>query len=119
MTFASGSQKLGYAADLSINDESHTTLRDLIKAKAIETITYGAMAAGDVTFHNGWTMHSAPGNPTDQTREVMTIIYVADGARVAQTVITRARQSDLAAWIPGAEPGELIESHLNPILYKR
>ena len=42
------------------------------------------MAAGDATFHNGWTLHRAPANPTDQMRCVMTVIFMPDGARVVE-----------------------------------
>ena len=44
-----------------------------------------AMAAGDASFHSGWTLHHAPGNATDRMRAVMTIIYFADGTRIAPT----------------------------------
>ncbi|QHT59791.1 phytanoyl-CoA dioxygenase family protein [Paenibacillus lycopersici] len=119
MTFASGSHKLGYAVDLLISDESHRTLKELIAARGFPTVTYGAMAAGDATFHDGWTMHNAPANPTGETREVMTVIYVADGARVAEEIRTRSQALDLAGCIPGAGPGDLIRSPLNPLLYSK
>lgn len=40
------------------------------------------MRAGDTTFHAGQTLHGAPGNPTSNAREVVTIIYFADGTRL-------------------------------------
>ncbi len=42
------------------------------------------MKAGDATWHYGFTIHNAPGNNADITREVMTVIYVADGAHITQ-----------------------------------
>lgn len=116
MTFASGSHRLGYINKMLISDESHRTLKEFIAAKGYPLVSYGAMAAGDATFHAGWTLHSAPGNPSDTMREVMTIIYYADGTKVAEPD-SNARKSDLQAWLPGCRPGELAVSPLNPLVY--
>ncbi|MNI23434.1 Phytanoyl-CoA dioxygenase (PhyH) [compost metagenome] len=116
MTFASGSHHFGYINKMEISDESHQTLKDYIVGKGLETVTYGAMQAGDATFHEGWTLHSAPGNPTPRTREIMTIIYVADQTRILEPD-SNARKRDLLRWMPGQEPGELIGSALNPLVY--
>lgn len=117
MTFASGTQRLGYVNKQIISDESHRTLGQYIEGKNIPQVNYGEMAAGDATFHAGWTMHCAPGNPTDHMRKVMTIIYMADGARVAEPD-SKAREMDLATWLPGCKPGDIAASPLNPIVYR-
>jgi ectoine hydroxylase-related dioxygenase (phytanoyl-CoA dioxygenase family) len=117
MQFASGSHKRGYISKLVISDESHKTLAQYIEAENYPLVSYGAMAAGDATFHAGWTLHSAPGNPTPNTREVMTIIYVADRTTVLEPD-TNARKNDLARWMPGLKPGDLIDSPLNPLMYR-
>lgn len=118
MTFASGSHKLGYISKLAISDESHKTLGDYIKAKQIPTVSHGAMKAGDATFHYGWTLHSAPSNPTDQLREVMTIIFMADGTKVTE-IDHPNRQGDLEQWMPGLKAGDKVNSPLNPLVYKK
>jgi ectoine hydroxylase-related dioxygenase (phytanoyl-CoA dioxygenase family) len=118
MTFASGTHRLGYVNKQVISDESHKTLAQYIQGKQIPEISYKAMAPGDATFHSGWTMHSAPGNPTDHMRKVMTIIYVADGSRVAEPD-SSARASDLASWLPGCKPGDFAASPLNLLVYKK
>ena len=74
------------------------------------------MRAGDASFHSGWTLHSAPGNRTDRTREAMTIIYYADGAKLLAPDNDN-RQADLDRWHPGQKPGELAASPLNPVLF--
>lgn len=117
MVFASGSHKRGYISKLVISDESHKTLAQYIEGAKFPLTSYGAMAAGDATFHAGWTLHSAPGNPTPNTREVMTIIYVADRTKVLEPD-TNARKNDLARWMPGLKPGDLIDSALNPLMYR-
>ncbi|QTH41368.1 phytanoyl-CoA dioxygenase family protein [Cohnella sp. LGH] len=116
MTFASGSHRQGYISKLEISDESHRTLQQYVDGKGLPKINYGAMAAGDATFHYGWTLHSAPGNPTETMREVMTIIYYADGTQVAEPD-SNARRNDLKNWLPGCQPGELAASPLNPLVY--
>ncbi|MFC5451930.1 phytanoyl-CoA dioxygenase family protein [Paenibacillus aestuarii] len=116
MTFASKSQEAGYISKTVISDESHRTLQQFIDAKGYEKVNHGAMAAGDATFHAGWTLHSAPGNPTETMRKVITIIYYADGTQVAEPD-SNARKSDLDAWLPGCLPGQPAASHLNPVAY--
>ncbi|TVY10898.1 phytanoyl-CoA dioxygenase family protein [Paenibacillus cremeus] len=118
MTFVDGSHHHGHITRELISDESHKTLGSYIEAKGLNTVNYGALTAGDATFHSGWTLHSAPGNPTEQMREVMTIIYFADGVRALEPD-SKARSNDLNRWLPGVKPGELAASPLNPLVYHR
>lgn len=118
MTFASGTNKLGYVNKQVISDESHKTLSQFIEAKGYPQTNYGAMAPGDATFHSGWTMHSAPGNPTEHTRKVMTVIYIADGLKVAEPD-SKVRENDMRRWFPGCKPGDPAASELNPLVYSR
>ena len=118
LTFATGSHKLGYVSKLEISEDSHKTLAQFIEARGIPTMNYGAMDAGDATFHYGWTLHSAPGNPTGAMREVMTVIYYADGAKVLEPD-TNARRRDLARWLPGLAPGDAAASPLNPLVWHK
>ncbi|BCM90450.1 hypothetical protein IAD21_02303 [Abditibacteriota bacterium] len=116
MTFADTSQKVGYLGDMPISDDSEKLIADLIAAKGFNTRNYGGMRAGDVTFHAGWTLHGAPGNPTPNVREVMTIIYFADGTRVFEPK-NKSQQDDFDRWLPGLKAGELANSKLNPLPY--
>jgi ectoine hydroxylase-related dioxygenase (phytanoyl-CoA dioxygenase family) len=118
MSFASASQDYGYISKMLISDESHKSLGGLIEGKGLEVITYGELQAGDATFHSGWTLHSAPGNPTENIREVMTVIYVEDGARIAE-YDSKARELNSAKLMPGLKPGDLVSSSLNPLVYSR
>ncbi|ANE46238.1 phytanoyl-CoA dioxygenase [Paenibacillus swuensis] len=118
MTFASGSQEAGYINKMVISDESHRTLAQYIEGKGFEQVSHGAMAAGDATFHAGWTLHSAPGNPTEHIRKVMTVIYMADGVRIAEPD-SNARKNDLASWFPDLQPGDVAASRLNPVVWSR
>jgi ectoine hydroxylase-related dioxygenase (phytanoyl-CoA dioxygenase family) len=118
MTFASESHSNGYVSRTVISDESHRTLKTYIEGKGLTQVNYGAMTAGDATFHAGWTLHSAPGNPTDTMREVITVIYYADGTKVAEPD-SNSRKNDMQAWFPGCEAGDLAASPLNPVVYRK
>lgn len=116
MHFVNGAHKLGYLGEFKISDESEAFFRDMIEQRNLVVETHGALAAGDTTWHSGWALHSAPANPTDQMRSVMTVIYVADGARVGPAD-TPARQNDLDWWLPGLKAGDFVSSPLNPLVY--
>ena len=67
------------------------------------------MRAGDASFHSGWTVHKALGNTADRMREVMTVIWFADGLPVLEPA-NSAQANDLASWLPGLAPGDLAAS---------
>ena len=69
--------------------------------------THGALRAGDATFHAGWTIHGAAGNPSHSMRSVMTIIYFADGVRVARP--TDFQRGDLKVLARGPATGRARE----------
>lgn len=118
MTFASGTHRLGSLCDLSISDESDRALQRYVDESGVALETHGTLRAGDATFHAGWTLHRAGGNPTGQDRPVMTVIYVADGA-VVRPPAHPFQEFDRVAWLHGREPGELVDSELNPVLHRR
>ena len=73
------------------------------------------MRLGDASFHLGWTLHRAKPNVTAQDREVMTVIWFADGARVIEPT-NNAQKLDRLAWLRNIDPGELVASDLNPLV---
>ena len=115
ITFASGSHKLGPIVDVEISDESEELFRRYVSDNKFPIEKASSMKAGDATFHLGWTIHSAGANHSDRMREVMTIIYFADGSRVTKPNSTH-QQADLDAWLGGKGPGEVADSELNPIM---
>ena len=118
MRFASGSHLEGYLGDMPISDDSEQKFEEYINRRGYTIAPGVAMQAGDATFHYGWTLHGAPANTTDRIREVMTVIWFADGARVAEPD-NGSRRRDLERWLPGLKPGDLAASELNPLVFRR
>jgi hypothetical protein len=118
MRFASGSHLDGYLGDIPISDHSERQFEEYIQSRGYKIAPGVAMKAGDATFHYGWTLHGAPVNDTDRTREVMTVIWYADGARVTEPDNFN-RKRDLERWMPGLKPGDLAVSELNPLVFRR
>ena len=116
MHFARGSHADGALSDLPIGRASQDELSRLVAERGFAVDGPAAMRAGDATFHAGWTLHGAPPNATDRTREVMTVIYYADGTRVGGSDHP-TRAFDLAAWLPGCREGDVAASALNPLLW--
>lgn len=115
LTFASGSHKNGYAFDFEISDESEAAYNQYVKENAYPISRATAMQAGDATFHYGFTIHNAPGNRSATMREVMTIIYIADGAKVTEPQHDWQR-NDHQKWLMGIPVGQPAASELNPLV---
>lgn len=116
MSFADGSQREGFvpvAEEISDNSESYFDVH--VREKSYPVRTSGAMRAGDATFHSGWTLHRAPGNVTDRTREVMTVIYYPDGTRVKEPA-NDFQKADHRVWLDSISAGELAAGPLNPVV---
>ncbi|PZD96819.1 phytanoyl-CoA dioxygenase family protein [Paenibacillus sambharensis] len=105
LSFLTGSHRLGKASML-----------DAVRQNLPE-VSYGAMKAGDATFHSGWTFHAAKGNPMKRTRDVFAIVYYADGAVLTAPGTEAYRQEHLNKFFPGQKPGEAAASELNPLLW--
>ncbi|MEO1439789.1 MAG: phytanoyl-CoA dioxygenase family protein [Chloroflexota bacterium] len=115
LQFASGSHVEGYLGDMPISDESQAKLEAFVKEKGFGLSPIEAMQAGDATFHSGWALHAAGGNSTESMRSVMTIIYYADGTKVAP-LDNKNRINDRDTWLPGLDEGQLAATELNPVI---
>ena len=106
------------ACEVPVFDVDRNPLESFVRQRDFRLRCHGDMRAGDATFHSGWTLHMAPPNQTAATREVMTVIYFADGTIVGPADNAN-RVADLETWLPGLRPGEPAASPLNPVLYTR
>jgi ectoine hydroxylase-related dioxygenase (phytanoyl-CoA dioxygenase family) len=118
--FATGSQHEGYLGE-GISEDSQSFYDDVIAKKGFPVVSHaqqrGVLKAGDATFHNGWTLHSAPPNNSNRARQVMTVVYFADGVRTFADIGNSNREADFKAYMPGVVPGDLAASPLNPVLF--
>jgi ectoine hydroxylase-related dioxygenase (phytanoyl-CoA dioxygenase family) len=118
MVFASGTHRDGCLGTEVIGDASQEHFDALVRDRGWSLASHAPFVAGDATFHAGWTLHSAPANPTGSMRSVMTIIWFADGTRVGE-VDSPFRRFDQQVWLGGIESGELAAGPLNPVLFSR
>lgn len=115
MRFATGSHRTGAVESVEISDKSEAVFSRYVQESGFAIEGPSSMNAGYATFHLGWTIHSAGPNRSSKTREVMTVIYYADGARIVEPAHA-AQQADLDAWFPGQHPGDVAGSELNPVM---
>ncbi|MES2520595.1 MAG: phytanoyl-CoA dioxygenase family protein [Bacteroidota bacterium] len=115
LTFASGSQELGFMGNLEISDKSEAFLGNIVKENGYPITRAETMKAGDATFHAGWTLHAAPGNSSNKMREVMTIIFIEDGVKIIEPK-NENQEADRLRWFNGLPAGNLAASEINPIL---
>jgi ectoine hydroxylase-related dioxygenase (phytanoyl-CoA dioxygenase family) len=113
--FASGSHKNGTIMDPKLSTEPDSLYRKYIREHHFPLSCAAAMRAGDSSWHYGNTVHHTSANQSDRRREMMTITYMADGARVAQPV-HEAQVYELNNWLTGLPPGRLAASELNPLI---
>jgi ectoine hydroxylase-related dioxygenase (phytanoyl-CoA dioxygenase family) len=113
--FYAGSQQVEFGRELPISDESERAICAEMEARGFPFVDE-PFALGDVSFHLGWTFHRAGPNTSAQPRSVMTVIYMDQDMRLAAPTNDMQR-NDWQQWCPGAVPGEVIDTHLNPIVY--
>ncbi|BAZ48789.1 putative phytanoyl-CoA dioxygenase [Nostoc sp. NIES-4103] len=132
MSFVTGSHRgAKYLGTSTPQPEKMQEFAQSIIQRGYEITSYGSLGAGDVTFHSGWTLHSAPTNKSDRTREVLVIVYYADGARIAQPkqldsqaplperFAEQMRQQTQNSCFPGLKPGDLAVTPMNPLIYRK
>ena len=115
LTFASGSHTKGRIFNYEISDESEQAYNDYVKDNNFPISRATEMKAGDATWHYGYTIHNAPGNNSASMREVMTIIYFADGAKVHEPQ-NSWQKKDLEVWMMNTPVGEKIDTEINPLV---
>jgi ectoine hydroxylase-related dioxygenase (phytanoyl-CoA dioxygenase family) len=115
--FYARSQSAQFGRDLGISDESEEKITANMRHHGFE-YTSGGFDLGDVSFHLGWTFHKAGANTTTRPRSVMTIIYM-DAAMTLAPALNAAQANDRDRWCPGVQPGELIDTPRNPVIWRR
>jgi ectoine hydroxylase-related dioxygenase (phytanoyl-CoA dioxygenase family) len=113
--FAVGSHRFEFGRDLPISDESEARMQEAIEARGFE-VSIAPYDLGDASFHLGWTFHRANPNRTGVPRRAMTVIYLDADMTLAEPT-NRNQAGDLKSWMPGARPGDLPDTPMNPVLF--
>ncbi len=115
--FYAGSQRESFGRDLGISDESEAKISANMQQHGFEFVS-GAFALGEVSFHAGWTFHKAGANRSPQPRSVMTVIYM-DADMKLVPALNAIQANDRDHWCPGAQPGQVIATRKNPVIWQR
>jgi len=113
--FYARSQSVEFGRDLGISDESEEKISANMARHGF-AFECGAFELGEISFHLGWTFHKAGANVSGTPRAVMTVIYMDADMRLADA-LSPAQANDRDQWCPGVQPGEVIATPLNPLIY--
>ena len=116
LAFSVGSHRFAKGRDMEISDDSEKQISKALLETGLPLIDE-PFDLGEVSYHYGWTFHRAGPNTTGRPRAVMTVIYIEDGCLLSQPV-NKNQQADWGTWMPGARVGEVVDSPLNPVLYR-
>lgn len=114
LEFSAKSHQIVEGRDLNISDESERILSEKLRVNDFEHVVE-PFDIGEVSFHSGWIFHRAGANQSNQTRKVMTIIYM-DKNMILKEPENENQIKDWQKWCPGAKVGEIIDTSINPIL---
>jgi ectoine hydroxylase-related dioxygenase (phytanoyl-CoA dioxygenase family) len=115
LAFAPKSHLHDLGRDMEISDKSQQQIEKKLLAQGLGQFEE-PFDLGEVSFHAGWTFHRAGRNLTERPREVMTVIYMDEGMRLAAPR-NENQQNDWDTWCPGATVGDLIQTPINPVLW--
>jgi ectoine hydroxylase-related dioxygenase (phytanoyl-CoA dioxygenase family) len=116
LEFSAGSHQIVEGRDLEIGDESEAIIQQKLKVTDFKHVIE-PFDAGEISFHSGWVFHRAGANTTNQMRKVMTVIYM-DKDMVLKNPDNKNQINDWNTWCPGATIGAVIDTPLNPIIFK-
>ena len=115
--FASGMDLVERVADIPFNkfDDSYDRRVGERLRSLNAPVEASGFELGEVSFHHGKNFHTAGPNRTTTPRMVLATTYFEDGARVIDA--PHMVNGDWRRFMPGVEPGEVIDSPLNPVLH--
>ncbi|MCG2617056.1 phytanoyl-CoA dioxygenase family protein [Terrimonas sp. NA20] len=114
LEFSAASHQIVEGRELAIGDESELVMQKRLKVTDFRHVIE-PFDVGEISFHSGWVFHRAGANITAEVRKVMTIIYMDKNMKL-KTPQNENQVNDWHTWCPGAIPGEIIRSPLNPEL---
>ena len=85
-----------------------------------DVVDHGAYAPGDVSWHHGWLLHSAPENVLED-RTAVAVSFFADGAHLIDEAgmlcVNDEDAPSYEAWLGDLEPGAPADHALLPVVY--
>lgn len=117
LEFSAGSHTIVEGRELEISDESEALIQKKLKVTDFNHVIE-PFDIGEISFHSGWVFHRAGANKTEETRKVMTVIYMDKDIRLKQPE-NKNQENDWHTWCPGAQVGEIVNSPINPVLYSK
>jgi len=117
LEFSAGSHAIVEGRELAIGDESEQKIAQRLRVTDFEHVIE-PFELGEVSFHSGWVFHRAGANDTDETRKVMTMIYMDSEMKLKEPE-NENQVNDWNTWCPGAKIGEIIASPINPLIYSK
>ena len=115
LEFSAGSHEILEGRDLEIGDASEVLIQRRLKVTDFKHVVE-PFDLGEVSFHSGWVFHRAGANASEKLRKVMTVIYMDKDMKLKKPT-NEGQQNDWDTWCPGAQIGQVINTHLNPVLY--
>ncbi|MBS1495998.1 MAG: phytanoyl-CoA dioxygenase family protein [Bacteroidetes bacterium] len=115
LEFSAGSHQIVEGRELEIGDESEIAIERKLKVTDFKHVIE-PFDAGEISFHSGWAFHRAGANTTNMMRKVMTIIYMDKDMKLKKPE-NKNQENDWNTWCPGAVPGQIINSPINPVLF--
>jgi ectoine hydroxylase-related dioxygenase (phytanoyl-CoA dioxygenase family) len=73
---------------------------------------------GDVSFHLGWSFHCALPNRGNETRKVLSIVYMDENMRLTERPGKARLEVISRNWCPGCEVNGPLASALNPLVFR-
>lgn len=116
LEFSAGSHEVVEGRELAIGDDSEVIIRQKLRVTDFKHVIE-PFDLGEVSFHSGWVFHRAGANTTNETRKVMTVIYMDRDMKLKQPE-NENQVNDWNTWCPGATVGEIVNSPINPVLFE-
>lgn len=113
LSFSLKSHDFSFGRNMPISDESEVELQKALEAANYEHIIE-PYELGEVSYHYGWTFHTAGANLSKNPRRVITMIYMDKDIRLIEPL--NNHQADWEQWSPGAKLGEIMDTPLNPVI---
>lgn len=114
LAFYRGSHKFPYKSLDVITPEGEAKMLAYLGASGCEA-SHEPFDLGELSFHYGWTCHTAKPNTSNQVRKVFTINYFESGTRLSPKP-TENQMGDRKAF-PNTREGEIIQEAANPVLW--